>query len=307
MASKGSTAVYSIKELYAYVLIEDIENQLPIYSAGIKVPTIQTVSITESFETISLEGDGTITDVQSEISGVEVSMEYGRADHATQAIASGGLHKLLSDQSRYVLSGKSEAPFFAIAFRATKTTNTGRDYLVIVFKMKAGSRESETANKQFRTNTLEAVASQLNGDAKLHGQGNEFYIEIERDLSAATAIDPLSPFPAPGTVSAFTLDSSTPAADATGVAVDASVDLTFSAEVADEYLSTQYFSVVNKDTGQISNATFAKSGVGNVTVEVTPTADLEAATAHKVVVSKHVADSSGNALGAEEAFDFTTA
>jgi len=98
-----------------------------------------------------------------------------------------------------------------------------------------------------------------------------------------------------------TVQSTVPAANATGVAVNTVVSVTFSEPVNSATVNSSSFFV----TDGIDNVAGTFSFVDN-TATFTPSADLTAATAYTATVTTAVEDQAGNALAAPQVWTFTT-
>lgn len=303
MAAITRTAVYSVKEAAVFPLLIDVEGKLPVYGRGVKCPAIQTVNLTENLTQTSLPGDGTIVDTQAEIDSVELSIEHGQVDHVMKAIVQGGLHRLLDDESQYIFGGSDQGNIFALVFRATKLGAPGADYIIRVWKLTAGTSGSNSANKQHKTNTFDAQASQLQGKV-LHVAGNDWYVESVRSSNSAGVIDLTNPFPTlPTAYTALTVESVSVSEGDNDVAVDEAFTVEFSEPVDSKYVTSDYFFVVNRKTGQILDCTVSQT---TDTVTVTPDADLTLSGEYALVVNKNVASAANKiALNQNLTISFT--
>jgi len=109
---------------------------------------------------------------------------------------------------------------------------------------------------------------------------------------------------------AFTLDatvptvsSTSPAADATGVAVGTAVSATFSETMDESTITASSFTLVVARTS-VSGTVSYDSGTNTVTF--TPGANLEGNTTYTVTLSTAITDVIGNPLAAEYSWSFTT-
>lgn len=303
MAANTRTSVFSVKEAYVFPLLRDVEGELPLYGRGVKCPAIQTVSLTENLTTVNLPGDGTNVDSQSEIESVELSIEHGQLDHVLNAIVKGGLHRILTSESQYVFGGSDQGNQFCLAIRATKLGAPGADYVLRVWKLVAGTSSKNIANKEFKQNTFDATASQLQGRV-LHVSGNDWYLESIRNTS--TDIDAASPFPAlPAAVTPLTVSSASIDEGDTDVAASASPTVTFSEAIAADYVNSNYFYLVDRVTGSIVPAAVSQA---TATVTINPTSNLTASRAYSLVVLRSVASAAnGMGLGSNLVINFTVA
>ena len=103
-----------------------------------------------------------------------------------------------------------------------------------------------------------------------------------------------------------TIASTVPAANATAIAVGASMNWTFSEAIQSALVTARHFGLVKDTDGSVVAGALSVSG-DNKTVTFTPTANLTAATAYRPVVMPGVKDVSGNELAAMDVRKFTTA
>lgn len=303
MAANTRTTVFSVKEAYVYPLLRDVEGELPLFGRGIKCPAIQTVSLSENLTTVNCPGDGTNVDSQSEIDSVELSIEHGQLDHVLNAIVKGGLHRLLPTESQYIFGGSDQGNQFCLAVRATKLGAPGCDYVLRVWKLVAGTSSKNIANKEFKQNTFDATASQVQGRI-LHANGNDWYLEQVRNTS--TNIDPASPYPTlPSAYTALTVASTSVEEGDDDFVASASPSITFSAAVADEYVNGNYFYIVDRVTGQMVPAVVSQA---TATVTVNPDTNLTAGRKYSLVALRSVASAATRvALGTTLVINFQVA
>lgn len=303
MAANTRTTVFSVKEAYVYPLLRDVEGELPLYGRGIKCPAIQTVSLTENLTTVNCPGDGTNVDSQSEIDSLEMSIEHGQLDHVLNAIVKGGLHRILASESQYIFGGSDQGNQFCLAFRATKLGAPGADYVLRVWKLVAGTSSKNMANKEYKQNTFDATASQVQGKI-LHVNGNDWYLESIRNSS--NNIDPASPYPTlPTAYTALTVSSTSITEGDDDIAASASPTVTFSEAVGSDYVNSNYFYLVDRVTGAMVPASVSQA---TATVTINPTGDLTASRKYSLVVLKSVASSAnGMGLGANLVINFQVA
>jgi hypothetical protein len=101
-----------------------------------------------------------------------------------------------------------------------------------------------------------------------------------------------------------TVSSTSPADAANGVATNSSVSATFSEAMTNSTLTTSSFTLARATGGA------AVSGTVNVngnTATFTPSSALAASTRYIATIAANVTDASGNALGRDHTWDFTTA
>ena len=99
-----------------------------------------------------------------------------------------------------------------------------------------------------------------------------------------------------------TLNSTSPADNAVGIPVDASVSATFSEAIASASISTQSFSLTPAGGSAVAG-TFSTSGT---TITFRPTVDLTYQTVHTARLTTAITDLAGNHLAAEYSWSFTT-
>lgn len=303
MSANSKTTVFSVKEAYAFPLLQDIEGQRPVFGRGTKIYGIQNISKTENLAIVNCPGDGTNIDSQSEIESIELSIEYGKMSHSLDTLIKGGLHRLQANESQHILGGSDQGKKFCLKFRASKLGAPGCDYVLTIFSVVAGTNARSNANKEFQTNTFDASAAQIAGKV-FHPDGNDWYIEQVRSSALVEAIDSSNPFPdLPAALTALTVASTSVAEGDAAVAVNASPAITFSAAVDDLYVNSDYFYIVAGDGSGIVPAAVTRS---TVTVTINPTSNFTLSGAYTIVVDPSVASATnGIALNKTVLINFT--
>lgn len=113
-----------------------------------------------------------------------------------------------------------------------------------------------------------------------------------------------------GNTTAPTISSSTPANSATGVAVDAALNVVFSLSMNESSLSNIELYRVSTGAPVAGTVTYAETGgppATTFTATFTPDADLESGEVYTLLVPGSVRSSVGNKLGTTTAITFTTA
>lgn len=280
------TTVFSVKEAWAYPLLQDQEGKLPVYGRGKRIYGIQSITRTENLTIVPQPGDGTVIDSQSEVESVEFSAEYGKLSHSLDTLIKGGLHRITANSSQHIFGGTDQGGKFCLKFRATKLGAPGCDYVITVYSLVAGTSSRGNENKAFMTNTFDMQASQLAGKV-FHPLGNDWYIEEVRDPGAASNISETSPLPTlPSAFTALTISSWSAAEGADDIEPDADLTVTFSEAIAAAYVNDNYFYLVNKSNSTIVPATVSQE---TATVKVNPTANLTALGEYVFVVDPSVA------------------
>lgn len=291
MAASTQTTEYSVKEAVAYLLISDSAGALPVYGKGKKIPGIVNVSLTENSTITPIPGDGGIIDTQSEPESVELSIEYNKKSHELEQLIKGGIHRLLASESQLVRGGSDQAAKIAMVFRCTKlSAGSNKDVMLHVFNMSVGSTSGAYANKEAKSNSFDAQASQIEGKI-LHSDGNDIYVDRIRNTAEAIDYDtPLPPLPA--STAKTTIASISVADGDDDVAVDEAFTVTFSSAIDSDFINSNYFYIRNNATGALVAATVAQASPPAVTV--TPDSNLSNSASYTLIVDKNVADATNN-------------
>ncbi len=301
MAASSSTTVFSVKEAWAFPLLQDKEGQKPVYGRGVRILGIQNIAKTENLTIVNCPGDGTNIDAQSEIESIELSIEYGKMSHELDCLIKGGLHRLLANESQHILGGSDQGRKFCLKFRATKLGVPGADYLLTIWSVVAGTNARSNANKEFQTNSFDAQASQIAGKI-LHPEANDWYLEQVRSSTIVEPINPATPFPTlPASLTPLTLTAQSIAEGASDVLPSVSPTLTFSGPIDAGYVTSDYFYIVAGDGSGIIPAAVSQA---TNTVTVNPTADLVDGKSYSLIVEPSVA-SGGVALNRSIVVNFT--
>jgi VCBS repeat-containing protein len=142
--------------------------------------------------------------------------------------------------------------------------------------------------------------------------GTSRYIQYQADLSSGDAL--LTPALSDLTIGYIAGPDSTPPAivgrspalDATGVAVDTDVTVTFNEAMDPATIDTSSFRLRSEGSGSDVAATVTYEDVTH-TATLNPDSDLAIATTYHVTVAGSVADTSGNPLGGDDTWSFTAA
>jgi VCBS repeat-containing protein len=142
--------------------------------------------------------------------------------------------------------------------------------------------------------------------------GTSRYIQYQADLSSGDAL--LTPALSNLTIGYIAGPDSTPPAivdrspapDATGVAVDTNVTVTFNEAMDPATISSTSFRLRAEGAGSDVSATVTYDDTTH-TATLNPDSDLAIATTYNVTVAGTAADTSGNALGGDDTWSFTTA
>jgi hypothetical protein len=205
----------------------------------------------------------------------------------------------------------ADTPTLPHAFYGTLTINDSAAAVGTVVKAKVGGVECGSITT--------TVAGQYGGsgafDAKLTVSGDiatgatiYFYAnDIEADQTYAFSAGAVTELnltaEAPADTTPPTVSSVSPAADATDVAIDTTVSVTFSEAMDESTITTGSFTLV-ADSTSVSGSVSYNSGT--YTATFTPSADLPEDTACTATLSTAITDAAGNPLVSAYSWSFAT-
>lgn len=204
---------------------------------------------------------------------------------------------------RMIDSGSPNAPDAAISFRFNKGSNNYKYFQYLKGKFSGGTEEAATKNTSVDIKTYQmtfkavVTTKQWLQDGEMKGVKKITGETTDPNFNASTWFDFVQTPDAPASPEAFTLSSSDPADEATGIAVDSDVVLTFSNAVK-SYAMTLY----DASFAPVS-ATITKDATGKI-LTLTPESNLSGTTSYVLVISE-VKDIYGQAIN-DQVIGFTT-
>ena len=293
----------------AYIAF-DIQDSASAYSAGtpIQTPPAQNANWTSTQESQPIYGFNV---KQDEVFGNEENAVVLRLVGISEDLDAKlrGKH-IIAATGRIAGHGNPTPPLCALGLKISKASG---EYTYVWFlkgRFSGGNIVAETKSQNVTINTREYTFTAFETEKKftylddISGQMVTTGLVYHKGETAKPSFDPAGWFAqvqTPDTASlpsALSLVSSVPADDATGVAVDASIALTFNNTIASSALT------LLGPSGAVVAVTKALNAAKTV-LTVTPTAPLTAATAYTLVLA-HVADVYGQSIS-DTVITFTTA
>lgn len=295
----GSVPI-GLKDLYYALLVSDPITGSATYSAPVKVSGVISAKINPNASTETLFADDGPYEASSTLGKIEVELNVADLTLDMQAEVLG--HTLTGGV--LIRKGSDIPPWLAIGFRSLKSNGKYRFTWLSKGRFAAFEQNNETKGESVSFNTPTITGSFVKRDCD-----DEWERHIDEDHANYMASMGTNWFNNPYGGTADTVAPTVtvvPAANATAVAVTATVVWTFSEALALLTVNTGNFLVV-KDTDGTNVAGALTLNAARTVVTFTPTANLTAATAHRAIVTTGVTDLAGNKIATTSVTKFTTA
>ncbi|MHB1167355.1 MAG: major tail protein [Carboxydocellales bacterium] len=287
-----------LKKLYFAILTTDDANGFT-YQAPVAIPGARAIKVDPKTSSESLYADDGPLVTSNQLGDVDVELETAYLTQTIQAALLG--HSVVGG----VMTRKHSdiSPYVALGYERTKENGSSRFVWLYKGRFEEMSTDDSTKEDKVKYNTPKIKAKFIRRifDAawsKTTDQDDPTYV-------AATGT---TWFDSVGTADTTppTISTYLPANNATGVAVGATINWTFSEAIDQAGITAANF-VVFKDTDGTVVAGALTYDAATFKVTLTPSAALTALTAYRAVVTKDVQDLSGNKLAANSVTKFTTA
>ena len=179
---------------------------------------------------------------------------------------------------------------YVMEYRARKRTNKNLNVVVRLYKV-AISPNLELAYTKDGVSYYKLTLKAMADTTKDYGEQLGYYRQENYEATGGTAV--------------LAVDTTTPADDATGVAVDTAIVVEFNKDIKSESVNEGNFVLLDATPAQVA-CTVAFTGTGATSVTITPDANLSTSTEYTFVVSENVKDINGNGMSANYIFNFTT-
>lgn len=287
---------FSVKGAWWHPMLTDDPSSTtgPTYSAGIKIPGIQTLSLTDVASQEKLPGDDTIIGVESSDDVIDINCEFGQQSQLLLAAIRGGEQIIAGSVASFYSYAADSTIYGKMVALVTKIGKPGQDLLITIYKLNAGSIEFGAEHWKFGKNSFKAMGLAIESSILVGSTQRNLRFQID-ERGTAAGYDP-GVDTTPPTV------SSTAPTDAQSLAAPASVIWTMSKAMDPNYLTGDYVYVMTVAGAAKAGAAVA---VGS-TVVFTPTTVFAGGTDYIAVMSTGVRDLAGNRLAARSVVNFTT-
>lgn len=287
-----------VSNLHYAILSSDTSSGI-VYGTPVSLPKVAEITVQTASDSTTFYADNGPAETASALGEITVELNVADLDLDTQAALLG--HTVTGG---VLVNHKDDtAPYVAIMFEALKSNGSKR----YVKLLKGQFSEPEDAFKtkgesvEFQPMTISGTFVVREYDGNWKKTADEDHADYVSGIGSAwyTSVESSADTTAP-TVTCVPADA------ATGVAVDASIVLTFSEAISTSTLVIGESFVVVKDDGTV----VAGAGTWDTDHEVytfNPTSNLDASSNYNVIVTTAVKDLAGNALAAVNIFNFTTA
>jgi phi13 family phage major tail protein len=287
-----------LKDLHYAILTKDDLTGVA-YQTPVKIAGAINAKISPKSETQTLYADDGPSESVTTLGEIEVEFEAKDLPLSVQAALLG--HSI--SNGILVKNANDTAPYVALGFRSQKSN--GKYRFVWLFKGRFETPEQEYKTKE---NQPSFQTPKIKGTFVKRDFDNNWQIIGDEDEAGFTAGSTW--FNAVVNVSADTtpptLSSTTPANNATGVVVSTTIQWVFSEAIAPDCVNLANFMVIKDSDGSVVAGTLSQSA-DKTTITFTPSANLSAATAYRIIATTGVRDLAGNSLAQAQVRKFTTA
>ncbi|MDE3838660.1 hypothetical protein C0966_04555 [Bacillus methanolicus] len=287
-----------LSDLYYAILTKDDSTGVA-YQSPVKIAGAINAKISPKVDTQTLYADDGPSETVTSLGEIEVEFEAKDIPLSVQAsllghtISNGILVKSVSDT----------APYVALGFKSKKSN--GKYRFVWIFKGRFETPEQEYKTSEdkpsFQTPKLKGTFVKRDNDGRWQIIGDEDEAGFTAGSTWFNAVVNVSSDTTPPTLS-----STTPANNATSVAVSTTVQLVFSEAISPDSVNTSNIMVIKDSDGSVVSGTLSQSA-DKTTITFTPSANLSASTVYRIIATTGVRDLAGNSLAQAQVRKFTTA
>ena len=288
-----------LDNLYYAVMTKD-DNTGVAYQAPVKVAGAINIKVDPKQNSATLYADNGPAETMSAMGEIALEIEASDIlldDQATllgHAVAGGVIVKKTTDI----------APYVALGFKSKKSNGKYRYNWLFKGKFEEPSIENGTTEDKPKFQTPKVKGTFImrnydNGWMKTADEDHASYV-------ATTGANWFNSVEGSADTTAPTLSSTLPANNATGVVVTTTFRWTFSEAILPSCVVQGNFFIVKDSDGSLVAGMLSQSA-DKTQVTFTPTSNLSAATAYRVICTVDVQDLSGNKLASPVVYKFTTA
>lgn len=287
-----------LRDLYYAILTKDDSTGVA-YQTPVKIAGAINAKISPKVDTQTLYADDGPSETVTSLGEIEVEFEVKDLPLTVQAALLG--HTI----SNGVLTKDADdvAPYVALGFRSQKSN--GKFRYVWLFKGRFETPEQEYKTKEdkpsFQTPKLKGTFVKRDYDGVWQVIGDEDETGFTQASTWFNAVVNVSADTTPPTLS-----NTVPANNATSVAVSTTVQWIFSEAISPDVVNAANFMVVKDSDGSVVAGTLSQSA-DKTTITFTPSANLSAATAYRIIATAGVRDLAGNYMAQAQVRKFTTA
>lgn len=299
----GRSYRYSIKEAYVDKVVSDSAGSTsgPTYTGfPRKIDLVQKLTIKNQDKIDKLNGDDSVGGIEQSLEEAQVSLEFGKRNHAAMSMLSGAAHWQQPGESHYAITENAIAPDVKIIARTTKIGKNGADVWVIVYKAKFGGDGVDLTGKAFGQNQLTGSAGLTDSTVKVIRDGATvqeriIWEEIEHAVAVALVA-------APADSDAPVLSSSVPADAASSVSKTANCTVTLDHSL-DPATVNEYTCFIKRGSTLLTDVVVT---LDDDTITFAHGAFTGAA-AHTIYITTTVMGTNGVNVATQIEVDFTTA
>jgi phi13 family phage major tail protein len=287
-----------LRDLYYAILTKDDSTGVA-YQTPVKIAGAINAKISPKSDTQTLYADDGPSESVTTLGEIEVEFEAKDIPLPVQAALLG--HTM--SNGILIKNANDTAPYVAIGFRSQKSN--GKYRYVWLFKGRFETPEQEYKTKEDKPSFQ---TPKIKGTFVKRDYDNNWQIIGDEDEAGFTAGNTW--FNAVVNVSADTtpptLSNTVPANNATSVAVSTTVQWIFNEAISPDCVNASNFIVIKDSDGSVVAGTLSQSA-DKTTITFTPSANLSATTAYRIIATTGVRDLAGNSLAQAQVRKFTTA
>ncbi|WP_297988623.1 major tail protein [uncultured Anoxybacillus sp.] len=287
-----------LRDLY-YAILKKDDSTGVAYQTPVKIAGAINAKISPKVDTQTLYADDVPSETFTSLGEIEVELETKDLTLSVQAALLG--HKI--SNGVLVKEADDVAPYVAIGFRSQKSNGKFRYVWLTKGRFETPEQEYQTKEDKpsFQTPKLKGTFVKRDYDGVWQVIGDEEETGFNQSNTWFNAVVNVTADTTPPTLS-----NTVPANNATSVAVSTTVQWIFSEAISPDAVNASNFMVIKDSDGSVVAGTLSQSA-DKTTITFTPSANLSAATAYRIIATTGVQDLAGNSLVQAQVRKFTTA
>lgn len=287
-----------LRDLYYAILTKDDSTGVA-YQTPVKIIGAINAKISPKSDTQTLYADDGPSESVTTLGEIEVEFEVKDLPLTVQAALLG--HTI--SNGILIKDADDIAPYVALGFRSKKSNGKYRYIWLYKGRFETPDQEYKTTEDKpsFQTPKIKGTFVKRDYDGVWQAIGDEDEAGFTAGNTWFNAVVNVSADTTPPTLS-----NTVPANNATAVAVSTTVQWIFSEAISPDAVNASTFMVIKDSDGSVVAGSLSQSA-DKTTVTFTPSANLSAATAYRIIATTGVRDLSGNYLAQAQVRKFTTA
>lgn len=287
-----------LRDLYYAILTKDDSTGVA-YQTPVKIAGAINAKISPKVESETLYADDGPSETATSLGEIDVELETKDLPLSAQAALLG--HTI--SNGVLIKDADDVAPYVAIGFRSKKSNGKYRYVWLFKGRFETPEQEYKTAEDKpsFQTPKIKGTFIKRDYDGFWQAIGDEDETGFTAGNTWFNNVVNVSADTTPPTLS-----NTVPANNATAVAASTTVQWIFSEAISPDAVNATNFMVIKDSDGSVVAGSLSQSA-DKTTITFTPSANLSATTAYRIIATTGVRDLAGNYLAQAQVRKFTTA